>query len=204
MSTRQIGRDAIRNQLAKVAFSQFREVGFDRVTFDALAFAAGVSRSTFLRYFSSKEDVVLFVFDAVGDDIVCALHGRTAGEAEWVSLRQSLQPAVLFLQEADSKLALMQLIWETPALYSRLHEKQAGWRPRMVNEVALWADTRPASALALRTRVAAALECLTIAIEAWINDEGQSDLGDLLDESFGALTPDIFRINRGRGGGFPG
>ncbi len=188
MNTRAIGRNAIREQLARVALSQFRDLGFDRVTFDALAAGAGVSRSTFLRYFVSKEDVVLFVFDSVGDGIVGALIDRPEAEAEWDVLRRSLDPAVAFLQDADSKLALMHLIWTTPPLYSRLHEKQAGWRPRMVKELALRESSSRATPLALRTRVAAALECLTVAIEAWLHDEGRSELGDLLDETFDALS----------------
>ncbi|WP_225858877.1 TetR family transcriptional regulator [Streptomyces albicerus] len=58
-STRDIARAAIRAELAQVAFELFRRQGFDKVTFDGLAKAAGVSRSTFLRYFGTKEDAVL-------------------------------------------------------------------------------------------------------------------------------------------------
>jgi AcrR family transcriptional regulator len=187
--TRAIGRNAIRDELARVAFPQFRDRGFDGVTFDVLAAGAGVSRSTFLRYFLSKEDVVLFVFDAVGDDIVSSLGALPAPEAEWDLLRRSLSPVVSFLSDADDKFSLMQLIWRTPALYSRLHEKQASWRPRMVERLAAREGFRPASPLALRTRVAAALECLTVAIEAWLEDEGRSELDDLLAETFDALRP---------------
>lgn len=187
--TRAIGRNAIRDELARGAFPQFTDRGFDGVTFDELAVGAGVSRSTFLRYFVSKEDVVLFVFDAVGDDIVSTLSALPATEEEWDVLRRSLDPVVSFLSNTEGKLALMQLIWKTPALYSRLHEKQASWRPRMVEQLAAREGVRAVSPLALRTRVAAALECLTVAIEAWLEDEGRSELHDLIAETFEALRP---------------
>lgn len=63
IGTREISRHAVRAELARVAFNRFCLTGFNQVTFADLSKAAGVSRSTFLRYFGTKEDVVLFVFD---------------------------------------------------------------------------------------------------------------------------------------------
>ena len=189
VGTRAIGRTAIREELARVAFPQFSDNGFDKVTFDALAAGAGVSRSTYLRYFASKEDVVLFVFDPVGDAVVDALGARPDDEIEWDALRRCLDPAVAFLGDPGERLALVQLIWRTPALYSRLHEKQASWRPRMVQQLSARSGSRSASPLALRTRVAAALECLTVALESWLGEEGRPELGALLDQAFDALSP---------------
>lgn len=200
VGTRAIGRNAIREELARVALPQFIGNGFDKVTFDALAAAAGVSRSTFLRYFASKEDVVLFVFDAIGDAIVDALGSGPEEVSEWDALRHCLDPALAFLGgpgdtsdhgnsgDSGERLALMRLIWETPALYSRLHEKQASWRPRMVRQLSKRDGSPPASPLTLRTRVAAALECLTVALESWLGEDGRSKLGDLLDQTFEAIS----------------
>lgn len=187
LGTRDIGRSAIREELARLALPLFLEHGFEKVTFDALAAAAGVSRSTFLRYFAVKEDVILFVFDPVGDAVVDALGAAPAQDTEWEALRGCLVPAVDFLNGSGQQLALMRLIWSTPALYSRLHQKQAGWRPRMVQQLISRSGSSPAGTLAPRTRVAAALECLTVAIESWLEQDGSHELNDLLDQTFQAL-----------------
>ncbi|MFI7294871.1 TetR/AcrR family transcriptional regulator [Streptomyces sp. NPDC050121] len=50
--------------LLRPGLGHFRREGFEKVTVNDLAAAAGVSRSTFLRYFGSKEDAVLSAVDA--------------------------------------------------------------------------------------------------------------------------------------------
>ena len=190
LSTRAIGRAAIRDELGGIALPLFFDAGFDSVTFDDLATAAGVSRSTFLRYFGSKEDVVLFVFEPLGDAMSAALAARPAAEDEWTALRRAVDPAVaLIVRDPGKGLALLRLVWDTPALWARLHEKQASWRPALVDRLSERSGAAPPSPLVLRTRVMAALGCLTVAFDIWIEGEGRDDLDVLADLTFGALAP---------------
>jgi AcrR family transcriptional regulator len=190
LSTRAIGRAAIRDELADVALRRFVDAGFDNVTFDDLATAAGVSRSTFLRYFGSKEDVVLFVFDPLGDAMPAALAARPDDEDPWVSLRRSVDPAVaLLVREPTRGLTLLQLAWTTPALWGRLHEKQGSWRPALVDRLTDRAGPDGPSPLVLQTRVMAALGCLMVAFDSWVGNDGRDDLAGLVDLTFGALAP---------------
>ncbi|MGA1813965.1 TetR family transcriptional regulator [Frondihabitans sp. 4ASC-45] len=188
-ATRDIGRNAIRKELARSALTLFLDRGFEKVTFDVLAAEAGVSRSTYLRYFAVKEDVVLFVFDTVFKAMLDALSVASGhGDTEWEALRRSLTPAADFLSSSDQQLRRMQLVWRTPALYSRLHQKQATWRPPMAERLSSDGETSTTNNLALRTRVAAALECLSVAIGTWLEGDGEPDLHDLLDQTFQAIA----------------
>ena len=149
-----------------------------------------MSRSTFLRYFGSKEEVVLFSFDPLGDGMVDALLARPARERDWTALRRTFDPALAFLtREPAEGLALLRLVGQTPALCARLREKQASWRPRLVAGLVERAGSRSPSPLVLHARVAASLECLMAALEQWVAGEGRQDLEDLVDEAFGALAP---------------
>ena len=189
-STRAIGRNAVREELARGAFEQFCREGFDAVTLDHLAAAAGVSRSTFLRYFGTKEEVVLFTFDPLGDAMVDALRARPAGEEDWAALRRALDPAVALLaREPGEGLALLRLVGRTPALCARLREKQAEWRPRLVQALGERSGSLAPSSVVLHARVAAAMECLMAALEHWVADEGRRGLDSLVDEACGALAP---------------
>jgi AcrR family transcriptional regulator len=57
----------------------FAARGFDAVTVDAVAEAAGVSRQTVFNYFPNKEDLVLYRADEVRHLIVSAVRDRPAG-----------------------------------------------------------------------------------------------------------------------------
>ncbi|WP_327725402.1 TetR family transcriptional regulator [Streptomyces europaeiscabiei] len=189
-NTRDIARAAIRFELAQVAFELFRREGFDNVTVNDLAAAAGVSRSTFLRYFGSKEDAVLGAVDIQGEQVVSALRARPADEGDWTALRRALDTVTeLHRQDPDGALAMSQLIMRTPALGARTLEKQNGWRPAIAQALADRADPSWPTLLVPSVRAAAAVDCLNVAVDGWTASDGRLDLDALLDEAFAAFAP---------------
>jgi len=189
-STRDIARSAVRAELAQVAFELFRRDGFDNVTVNDLAAAAGVSRSTFLRYFSSKEEAVLSAFDAQGDRVAGALRARPAGEDDWTALRRALDTALEhYRHDPAGALATTRLVQDTPALCARSLEKQSGWRPGLAQALAERTGSEHCATLGHAVRVAAALDCLNVALDHWTASDGELDLVALLDEAFAALAP---------------
>ncbi|MEZ0156732.1 TetR/AcrR family transcriptional regulator [Streptomyces althioticus] len=189
VGTREISRHAVRAELARVAFNRFCLTGFDQVTFADLAQAAGVSRSTFLRYFGTKEDVVLFVFDPVGDVITGALDADEVNEDDWDRLRNALEAAVTFLvRDVRELVTILGLVEETPALCARLREKQAAWQPEIVARLRGTASSAAGSSVIATVRAAAALECLWIVLGRWSASGGREDLGNLLDTAFAAFS----------------
>lgn len=189
IGTREISRHAVRAELARVAFNRFCLTGFDQVTFADLSEAAGVSRSTFLRYFGTKEDVVLFVFDPVGDVIADALDAERGDQDDWSRLRDALESAVRFLvRDVRELVTILGLIEQTPALCARLREKQAGWRPEIVDRLRRTTSSADGSSVIANVRVAAALEILWIVLGQWSASDGREDLGDLLDAAFAAFS----------------
>ncbi|MFE1849362.1 TetR/AcrR family transcriptional regulator [Streptomyces sp. NPDC002387] len=189
VGTREISRHAVRAELARVAFNRFCLTGFNQVTFTDLSEAAGVSRSTFLRYFGTKEDVVLFVFDPVGDVITDALDAERANQDDWSRLRNALESAVRFLvRDVQELVTILGLIEQTPALCARLREKQAEWRPEIVARLQKTTSTTDGSSIIANVRVAAALEILWIVLGQWSASDGQEDLGKLLDAAFAAFS----------------
>ncbi|WP_030380107.1 MULTISPECIES: TetR/AcrR family transcriptional regulator [unclassified Streptomyces] len=189
VGTREIGRHAVRAELARVAFNRFCLTGFDQVTFADLAEAAGVSRSTFLRYFGTKEDVVLFVFDPVGDVITDALGTDRADEDDWDRLRDALESAAAFLvRDVQELVTILGLIDRTPALCARLREKQTEWRPKIVTRLRETTSSADEPPVIADVRVAAALECLWIVLGQWSASGGQEDVGALLDAAFAAFS----------------
>ncbi|MEU6341700.1 TetR/AcrR family transcriptional regulator [Streptomyces sp. NPDC046977] len=186
--TRDIARTAVRGELAEVAIGLFHREGFEKATLDDLAAAAGVSRSTFLRYFGTKEEVVLCTLDPLLDLMTGALRARPAGEDDRTVLRRTLDPAVgHFSAEPADTLALLRLVQATPALCARLREKQDSWRPHLASVLLERSASSGLTSLAAHVRVAAALDCLTVALEHWVEADGGLALATVTDEAFAAL-----------------
>ena len=102
-----------------------------------------MSRSTFLRYFGSKEEAVLGAFDAQGDRVADALRARQTDEDDWTALRRALDAVIEhYLQDPVKALALTRLVKDTSALCAGHLEKQNRWRPALIEALAERADPR--------------------------------------------------------------
>ncbi|WP_194829865.1 TetR/AcrR family transcriptional regulator [Nocardia sp. XZ_19_231] len=189
--TRTIARAAIRANLAQTAFELARSQGFQKVKVDDMAAAAGVSRSTFLRYFGTKEDAVLSAFDAHAAQFAETLRTRPAEEDDWTALQRALEQVVdFYLEDPVAALSFTQFILDTPELSGRNREKQHSWRPFLTAALAERAGIDEPVPVAIAVRVAAAVSCLSIAVERWSESGGELDLAALLEAGFQALSPD--------------
>ena len=187
--TRTIARDAVRAALSQTAFELARERGFDNVTVDEMAAAAGVSRSTLLRYFGTKEEAVLSAFDDHVMRFAEALRARPADEDHWTALRRALEGVVPFyLQDPAAALSITRFILGTPALHSRQAAKRHDWRPALTAALAERAGLSGRLPVRLAVLVAAAVDCMDIAVAHWAASDGKDDLAQLLAEGFDALA----------------
>jgi AcrR family transcriptional regulator len=97
-------REVVREALRVAAEELIARRGYDKVTVEDIARAAGVSRRTYFRYFETKEDVVVAGGDRFADELVAALAARPAREAPLRAIRNALVPV---LEEALAKPALV-------------------------------------------------------------------------------------------------
>jgi AcrR family transcriptional regulator len=201
VSTRDVARTAVRAELAKVAFEMFGRDGFDKVTIADLAAAAGISQSTFLRYFRTKEDAVLSALDARGDQIAGALRGRPAGEDDWTALRRAVDVVIEpYHQDPAWSLAVTRLIQATPALSNRWRQDRHRLHPGLCRALLGRRNEDGPVPLEISVTAAAALDCLNIAIEYWVQSDGKRDLDQLLDEAFATLAK-LRSLGTGKEGG---
>ncbi|MBB2948767.1 AcrR family transcriptional regulator [Actinoplanes lutulentus] len=187
---RSVAREAIRADLAKVALAVFTERGFDNVSAADVAEAAGVSRSTFLRYFATKEEAVLSSLDPLGDTVAAALTARPAGEDLWTALRRCLEPLIdQYRDEPAVALSLAKLVDQSSSLTSARLDKQARWRRVLAGAVADRLEARDGTDPRPALLAGAALTAFEVATARWISSDGTAVLPDLVDEAFAYLTP---------------
>ncbi|MDQ6743258.1 MAG: TetR family transcriptional regulator, partial [Candidatus Dormibacteraeota bacterium] len=115
-------RRAVRAELSEVALQLLTDRDFESVTVDEIAAAAGVSRRTFFRYFSSKEDVVFAFLDQWATRLREEIEGRPAEEAPITAVHHGLrQHMAAYQSSAERAMALVRLVRHTPSLRAQEH-----------------------------------------------------------------------------------
>ena len=88
-ASREIARAAVQAELSLAAYELVVEKGYGNVTLDDMAAAGGVSRSTFLRYFRTKDQAIQVALKAYVQRMADALRARPREEDDWSALRSA-------------------------------------------------------------------------------------------------------------------
>ncbi len=179
----------MRAEVSEIAFRLFAEQGFDNTTVEQIAAEAGLSRTTFFRYFGTKEELVLGKMNEFGHEVAAALAARPESERPWEALRRAFD--LISEPQSDNPQPLtnwMQLFSDACALTTRQWEKTQGWQSILAPEISrrLGGHTNPLSDLRAQVLVASAISCLDAAADAWMAD-GKTPLPVLLDQAMSTL-----------------
>jgi AcrR family transcriptional regulator len=190
---RELARRAMRAQVAEMALDLFLDNGYEQTTIDDICAAAGISRSTFFRYFPSKEDVFVSETSTAVDELLAALRQRPDDETPWTALRHAMGPLVAhYATQSERAHRLAALARTTPALATLHQEKQVRFFESIAPELArrFGADPRDPADPRPRALISSALGCLEAAVAAWIAGNGTQELGRLLERAMDAFGPD--------------
>ncbi|MFC8517197.1 mycofactocin system transcriptional regulator [Streptomyces sp. NPDC057257] len=176
-----------RAELERHALRLFAERGFDEVTVEDIAAAAGIGRRTFFRYYKSKNDAVWGDFAGELRRMREVLDGCPPG----MPMMDALREAVVDFNRLDAAQIpwhrlRMRLILEVPALQAHSTLMYAEWRA-VVAEFAARRLGEPADALLPQVIAYACLGAAVAAYEQWLRQDG-SDLAGFLDEALRALA----------------
>lgn len=180
-------RAAVRQEIARVAWRLFDAGGYEATTVDDVAREAGVSRRTFFRYYSSKEDVLVETSDALVEDFLAAFARRPRGEAPLVSIRHAMRAvAGARLADAAEARAIIRLLRESRTLRRAMLERHALMGDRLTAMIAkrTGKDPRKDPTPALLALVARVL--MGTAFNVWF-DRRPKDVGKMIDDLFERL-----------------
>jgi mycofactocin system transcriptional regulator len=179
--------EGTRARVERAALDLFTLRGFENVTTDEVADAAGISRRTFFRYYATKADAVW------GD-----FSGHVARLEALLSATDPAQPVLASVCAAYVKVndypgaelpllrERMQLILTEPALRAHSQVRYAEIDQVVAQHVAARTGDSPAS-LVPRLVAATTRAAATTAFEAWLADE-RSSLGGHLRLAFDEIT----------------
>ena len=130
MGLRERKKTQTRVVIAETAADLFRRHGFDAVTVESVAQAAGVSKKTVFNYFPTKEDLV---FDRT-EDRLSGLLAAVTDRDEQTTVLESFRALVLAQSHhlsrlrddmADGSDGFLDLVRKNPSLQRRIHEINA-------------------------------------------------------------------------------
>ncbi len=186
-------RDRNRKEVADVAIALFLERGFDDVTVDEIAAAAGISRRTFFRYFESKEGVVLPYEEERLQILRGVLARRPPGESIFVGLRRALLTIVAHetVAERAEMLARLRIIMEHPSLHARSLEQQTVMETAVREVIAEHLGVDPETDLAARVVAGATMAAVRASAEVWHATGGREELDSIIARSLDVLAGDL-------------
>ncbi|MGR6320241.1 TetR family transcriptional regulator [Micromonospora soli] len=160
---------ATRLALHEAALRLAAEEGPDRVTVEAIADAANVSRRTFSNYFSSKEEA-LFHGDTLRlRRLLDLLHDRPADEPPWTALRQAALHLATegYDDSAMTWLTRRRRLHGHPGLLAHQVAAYTAIERELAGELAARL-TGPDATLRSRILAATFLATLRVAVQHWI------------------------------------
>jgi AcrR family transcriptional regulator len=186
-------KQLVHDELTRRAFALFAERGFDRVSVEDITEAADVSRTTFFRYFPTKEDVLVQWMRAVGEETAAALLARPRDEPPLVALRAALLTlAQVYASDTERAALVEQLRRGSPTVRAAYRDKVAQWEDLLAAALAERTGSSAERDLAPRLLARLAMAAVTAAQDTWAAGERAGDVLPLLDEALSAIE-DPFR-----------
>jgi mycofactocin system transcriptional regulator len=188
-------RSTTQDHITDVALDLFARRGFDEVSVDDVANAAGIARRTLFRYYSSKNAIPWGDFDAYLDHMRDLLDAMPSDVAVSDALRSALLAFNSF-DEAETAIhrKRMRLILETAALQAYSMTMYAGWR----GVVAAYVARRIGANAEDLIPQTVAWTMLGVALSAyghWLADESRS-LPQALGDAFDTVSDGLFGLGR--------
>ena len=175
-----------RAELENTAFGLFAARGFEQVTVDEIAAAAGIGRRTFFRYFPSKNDIPWGAFETELE----RMRARLRACPPEVPLMDAIRLALVdFNRVSPAQVPMhrrrMELILRVPTLFAHSTLRFTAWRQVVAEFVAERTGSRP-DALAPQVIAHAVLGVAVAAYQHWLDDPA-ADIGTLLDDGMRQL-----------------
>lgn len=178
------------DDIADVAIELFSEHGFDAVSVDDVAAAAGIARRTLFRYYSSKNAIPWGDFDAHLQDLRDLLDATDPGVDLPTALRSALLAFNDFGDAEDARhRRRMRVILQTAELQAYSMTMYAGWRA-VIAEFVAYRRGQSSEALVPQTVAWTMLGIALAAYEHWLSDESMS-LRRALGQAFDTVAAGI-------------
>jgi len=166
-SLRDRQRAQIRADIRRSAFRLFIERGYDAVTTEEIATAAGVSPRTFFRHVPTKEELLLAPVRHGGAEVVLLLEQRKTAESPDEALANAIIARTRSFGEADTE-EWREALLVAPDLLNKLRFHTPADRERATEIIAERMDTNPDADIRPGLLVQLAFAAADFAFQQWV------------------------------------
>lgn len=171
-SLRDRQRAQIRADIRRAAFRLFVERGYDAVTTEEIATAAGVSPRTFFRHVPAKEELLLAPVRYGGAAIVNLLEGRPAGEAPDIALINAIITRTRSFEQADTE-EWREALLVVPDLLDKVTVHRPADKERATKLIAERMGVNPDTDIRPGLLVQLAFAAADFAFQQWVRQSGR-------------------------------
>lgn len=172
-SLRDRQRAQVRADIRRAAFRLFVERGYDTVTTEEIATAAGVSPRTFFRHVPTKEELLLGPIRHGGAEVVNLLEQRPAGETPDVALINAIITRTRSFGDGESE-EWREALLVAPGLLGKVTLYTPADRERAVKLIAERMGADPDADIRPGLLVQLGFAAGDFAFQRWIRQSGNS------------------------------
>jgi AcrR family transcriptional regulator len=175
---------ATRQALHESAVRLAIEHGAERVTVEAIADDAGVSRRTFSNYFGSKEEALMYGDFQRIQSLIEMVRERPAEESPWAALTAAAERFVAELGDLDPQwVAQGRLVRAHPSLLAAQVQTFAALERELSAEVASRSKDQDPNSVRVKMTSAAFLVALRVALHLWLEGPAGRSLWGVVKEA---------------------
>ncbi|MFC4067025.1 TetR/AcrR family transcriptional regulator [Actinoplanes subglobosus] len=173
-------KEATRQALYEAALRLALELGPDRITVDAIADRAGVSRRTFSNYFANKEEA-LFHADRRRMLLLSGLvQARPAAEPPWTALTAAAAEFYAELGDLDPEwIAQSRMVRQHPSLAAAQVQTFAALERELSDQVAVRFKDQDPSGVRAKLVAATFLAVLRVSLNVWLEHPAERKFWDV-------------------------
>ena len=179
-------RPSTRDRLESIALDLFEARGFEHVTVEEIAAAAGVSHMTFFRHFGSKDRVLLD--DPFDPMIATAVAATDQGLPAVERVALGMMAVLPHIDPADDAAVRRRL---RIAVGSPTLEAGIAANTRATQEAIVAIGASPRDRIELRIAAAGCLAAVTVALLEWAGDDADASLADAVGGALRIMAPRI-------------
>ncbi|MEQ0878417.1 TetR/AcrR family transcriptional regulator [Enterobacter vonholyi] len=189
MSLREKKKERTRLKILEAALELIDSHGFQDTTINQIASAIDLSPRTVLRYFPTKEDIIVSWVEEGMTIFLTCLHQRPIDEHAHLSLlacaRELLQ---LYEKQAEFYLTIERVIASSSAISARKHEMSAELAKKVSQVLSERATSTKISLIALELYPAIIFSILRVVIRSWVASDGKRQLMKLFDNAIELIS----------------
>ncbi|WP_161570947.1 TetR/AcrR family transcriptional regulator [Granulicella sibirica] len=180
-------QELVRTEIWKAAVNLFYSAGFENVTVEQIASEAGISRRTFFRYFSSKEDLMSATIRSYGAALEEAIARQKAGASPLESAKLAVSEVLAPHFPSETTERVIHVGRRSPAARSAQYLAVSEVEDRLAGAFSLRAKRKGIRSLQDRILASITLSATQLCSTTWVEQQDRPML-ELIDEVFREIS----------------